>query len=415
MQIVFLTPHFAPHFEGGTETVARAQARELAARGHRVRILSGTDRPHAGEDVVVETVDGLEVRFLPRTPGEVYDLALERPRLEELLSRQIAGADIAHVHHWSTLHGALVRRLGRQVPVVLSLHDLFVTCPRFFRAPVAPVRACPEGEDAALCARCVSSDAPGHTLDQLARGVAARTQAFREELQAARARVVPSAAHGDRLAHLMGLSGNEFTVIPHGLSQGLGRAPVRRWGGEGPLRVLFLGNRARLKGVLDLVRALALLPPAERSRVELLFLGEEVEEGLDRELVRAGQGLRMEFAGPYTLGELPERLERAGGAHLLAFPSRAYESYGLVVDEGQALGLPVWVSDRGAPQERVGGAGWIGPVAAPAAWCATFHKILASPGELEAQRQALPERSRGAADAAQDLEDLYAQALDSSP
>ena len=413
MRIVFLTQHFAPHFEGGTEAVARAQARELAARGHQVRIVSGTDRPHAGEDVCVETVDGLEVRFLPRTSDEIYDLALERPRIRDLVSREVAGAELVHVHHWSTLHGALARDLARRVPVVVSLHDLFITCPRFFRAPVEPVRACPEGEDAQLCARCISSDAPGHPLDRLAQGVAARTQAFREELEAARARVVPSAAHRDRLAGLMGLAGKDFTVIAHGLSQGLGQAPARRWDGMGPLRVLFLGNRARLKGVLDLVEALALLPPDERARVELLFLGEEVEAGLDRELVRAGQGLRLEFAGPYTLGELPQRLERAGGAHLLAFPSRAYESYGLVVDEGQALGLPVWVSDRGAPCERVGEAGWVGPAAAPAAWCDTFHKILSCPGELEAQRLALPERARGAADAAQDLEDLYAQALDS--
>ena len=58
MRIALVTHHYAPHFEGGTELVARAQARALAGRGHDVRIVAGTDRPHAGMNVLRSEVDG---------------------------------------------------------------------------------------------------------------------------------------------------------------------------------------------------------------------------------------------------------------------------------------------------------------------------------------------------------------------
>jgi betaine-aldehyde dehydrogenase len=41
MDVVLVAPQFAPHFEGGTESVVRAQGRELARRGHRVRATDG--------------------------------------------------------------------------------------------------------------------------------------------------------------------------------------------------------------------------------------------------------------------------------------------------------------------------------------------------------------------------------------
>ena len=54
MKLVLLTQHHAPHFEGGTESVVRAQARELALMGHDVRVVSGTDRAHEGTDTMEE-------------------------------------------------------------------------------------------------------------------------------------------------------------------------------------------------------------------------------------------------------------------------------------------------------------------------------------------------------------------------
>jgi len=411
VRIALVTQHYPPHFEGGTEAVVRAQARELAALGHQVLVVSGTDRPHEGDDVLRETVDGLPVAFLPRVPDEPYDLTLVRPRLAALVRREVARAELVHVHHWSTLSSAVVRLAGGRPgearrPLVTTLHDLFTTCPRFFRVPVAPVEACPPPGDLGPCVRCVAVDAPGVPVQALAQGLAARRVGFAGELAAAAAVVVPSASHRDRLAPFFDPA-LPWRVVPHGLGRALPRvADLPSWRGAGPLRVLYLGHRVEVKGVRDLVQALCALPGAMRRRVELHLLGAEVQPGFDAELAAEAGDLALRFHSAYEPEELPERVATIG-PHLAALPSRVAESYGLVVDEALALGLPTWVADRGAPRERVGEAGLVLPAEDPAAWTAAFGRIFDRPDRLEVQRARVPRQIRTAADAARELEALY--------
>lgn len=408
MRITLLTQHFAPHFEGGTEAVARSQALELGRLGHTVSVVSGTDRPHRGVDVEREQVDGLDVAFLPRRPEETYDLALERPRLKELIAAEVKGVDVVHVHHWSTLTGSAIRDLAAERPVFVTLHDLFTTCPRFFRLPVAPVEVCPGPGDFEPCSRCCSADAPGLPLEVLRTGLAARARSYQAELDAARGVIVPSEAHAAALRGYVEVAPERLSVIGHGRLRDLAPEPghaTSAWDGQAPLRILFLGHRSRVKGVLDLVEALAALP--DPARVELLLLGDEVQAGLDQDLRAAAGELSLCFGEDYSMASLGKVFRAAGGAHLGVFPSRACESYGLVPDELLALGLPVWVSDRGAPQERIGAAGRVLPAGDPKAWTKAFCEVLATPDILEMQRKAVPPVGRTAADAARELEALY--------
>jgi glycosyltransferase involved in cell wall biosynthesis len=155
VRIALISAHYPPDFEGGSEVAVRALARALAALGHQVSVIAGTDQPHDGEDLVFERVDGIPVTRIPRHPGETLDLELLRPRVIALVQREVADADVVHVHHWSTLSQRLVRELTVARPVVVTLWDLFATCPRFFRlSPVAGV-TCPERGEFEPCARCM--------------------------------------------------------------------------------------------------------------------------------------------------------------------------------------------------------------------------------------------------------------------
>ncbi|MEQ1894668.1 MAG: glycosyltransferase, partial [Planctomycetota bacterium] len=396
MNLVLVSPLFAPQFEGGTEAVVRAQARELARLGHRVRVIAGSELPHAGRDVETATVDGLEVAFLRRLADEPYDFDLARPRLAGLVRTLTLGADIVHIHHWSTQHAALARE--SRVPVVATLHDLFTSCPRYFRLPPDPALTCPPPGEIETCVRCVQPDT-GWSEVELRAGFARRQAWIAAELAALRAAVVPSRSTAEILTRHVALDPARVHVVPHGLARPLPRVVAEGWHGTGPLRVLFLGHRTHLKGVTDLVRAAALLPEAERARVELVFLGDELERGLDAELGRLAGGARVTFAGNYELDGLAERVRALLPLHLGAFPSRAHETYGLVPDELRALGLPVWVSDRGAPRERVGGEGRVLAAEDPAAWSAALLEVLREPAALERERAALPAHVRLAADA----------------
>jgi len=409
LRIAVVTQHFAPHFEGGTEAVVRAQARALAGFGHEVLVVSGTDRRCPDGSVSEAVVDGLFVTFLHRRADEPYDLILERPRLLRRVAALCAGADLVHVHHWTTLDNSIVRTLsagGR--PVVVSLHDHFTSCARFFRIPAGGVERCPSPGDVEPCVVCCAVDAP-LPADELRAGLRARARALRAELDAASALIAPSRAHARALCAALGLPAEALTVIPHGLAAPLARAAPPA--DERPLRILHLGHRSRLKGTLDLVRALAGLPAERRREVQLLCLGAELEPGFDEALRAAAGEVRIELGGPYDVVALSHLVAERGGAHLAAFPSRAPESYGLVVDEALALGLPCLVSDAGALSERLGGAGRALPPADPAAWTAALLAILEEPALLRAWRARLPSSSATAADAARALDDLYQRLL----
>ena len=403
MKLALVTQHFAPHFEGGTERVVRAQAQALAELGHDVCIVAGTDRPHAGRDVERSELDALPVAHLPRHPDETYDLTLARERLERLVAAEVAGCDLVHLHHWSTLSARLVRTL--QQPVVVSLHDLFVTCPRFFRSSPDPGIVCPVGpEELDACVACIRPDAPGHGAEELERGLAERRAGLTAELDAAARIVAPSRSHAERVRHLLGRDDLGIEVVPNGLCAPLERVPRRgRTPGE-PLRVLHPGHRTRAKGTADLVRALAAVADLRPGAVALTLAGDCVEEGFDEELRRAAGALPLSVRGSYDAALLSTL---AREADLVALPSLALESYGLVVDEALALGLPVWVSDRGALGERVGAAGRVLPAGDPSAWTEAFVAVVDDPAELEAERDAVPARVRSARDAAADLVELY--------
>jgi glycosyltransferase involved in cell wall biosynthesis len=411
LKIALLTQHFAPDFEGGTEAVVRAQARELVARGHEVLVVSGTDVPHSGADVWPEEVDGVRVFFLPRRPGEYMDLALDRPRVEALVERLVGESDVVHVHHWATLTGSLVRHFSPSRPVVVTLHDYFLTCPRYFRLPPKHIERCPERGAFDPCVPCVQDEVPTVLPEHIAEGFVLRERANQAELNAADAVIVPSRTHAAGLRRFLDIDESKLFCVPHGTNRALTRLDVPEWRGEGRLRVLFLGHRSEVKGVHDFAAALAELPPDKRERIEWILLGDEMAADFDLQLIQLAGDARISFVGNYTTDTVDERIAEVGAAHLGVFPSRAFESYGLVPDELWACGLPVWVSDRGAPKERIGAAGRVLPAADPRAWASALAEVLEDPDRLERERRSVPERARTCVEAVLELEEIYGSLL----
>lgn len=120
---------------------------------------------------------------------------------------------------------------------------------------------------------------------------------------------------------------------------------------SGPVRLLFVGNCARRKGLDLLVGA---LPRVEGPRVTLDVVGSlEFEPrfaaAMLREVDRLGLREVVKFHGRVPDDAL-ERLYR--GADLFVMPSR-YEGYGIVYAEAMRAGLPLIAVDSGAVREIV--------------------------------------------------------------
>lgn len=123
-----------------------------------------------------------------------------------------------------------------------------------------------------------------------------------------------------------------------------GAAEARRAAGaitQGPgrrRRVLFAGKLIARKHPVDLVRAVALL----RNRsLEVAFAG---SGDLEKELraIAAAAGVPAQFLGFVNQSELPATY---ASADVLALPSDGQETWGLVVNEAMACGVPAVVSD----------------------------------------------------------------------
>jgi glycosyltransferase involved in cell wall biosynthesis len=126
-------------------------------------------------------------------------------------------------------------------------------------------------------------------------------------------------------------------------------------------------------------------------------------EELRRRAERSGIGDRLRFAGPVTGAALDAAY---AGSDLLVSASRA-ETYGMVVTEALARGLPVVAAAVGGLPEALGRAddgerpGLLVPPDDPRALAAALRRWLADATERERLRRAAHGRRRGLPDWAQ--------------
>jgi glycosyltransferase involved in cell wall biosynthesis len=291
----------------------------------------------------------LRVRRRPRRWTEEYDPAAEglARHLLALLS-----PDVVHLHHWQRLTNNLVAICNDlAVPVVVTLHDVWTSCPRVHRIRWDKA-FCEEAPAIAPCLTCAERG-PWQGDREIASALALRRELMESELAMAAAIIAPSEAHYAFLRELHGLNGDRFIVLPHGSVPTIGSPRRKRTGPQYPKRPLQIGHWGYLmylKGTHLVLEAIRLL--RDPSAVELHLIGTASDQEYECRLRYLSQGITVRFHGAYR----PEDL-LGFDLDLAIFPSVTCESYSFTLDEAFHLRLPVIVSDRGALPQRIGGAG----------------------------------------------------------
>ena len=263
--------------------------------------------------------------------------------------------DAVHIHNligYSLAPLAALR--GFPGPVVCSVHDLYLACPNFSLL-YKRVESCGIPTDRDSCAACLGEIArqpmPGSPMiPELGLGyLDDHRAAVLADLDVVDHWVFAGTSVADTFARVYTPEPSRVHLIEHGSVIALGRRGAGPDPGlvhDEPLRIAFVGLGWSKKG-LDVVNHLA-DSVADRS-IEIHHFGELKEP--------ASPFLRSH--GPYDNSVLPELLRRAG-IQIVLLPGPYAETFGIVMTEALAAGIPVIGARYGALGERIRahGAGW---------------------------------------------------------
>ncbi len=359
MRILLVTTGFVPDGLGGVELSLARFCRWAQAEGHELLVYRRLDLPDEGDYVRRESlVDGVRVvginyRFRDAT---AFQQLIENPTQRRAFEEVVAGfrPDVVHVHHVSGLTTEVVEvAQAAGAPVVFSLHDFWMGCPRGQRIR-ADLAHCPTIE-VERCTACYRETwphffpkEPDRTFDQRVFGD--YQGRIRETLEKADALVAPS-PFARRIFAREGIDPGRIEVIEYGMDvdafRGLARTKSARF------RVGFMGTLLPSKGVHILLEAFKRVGASDRSlelHGAILPFHQDRTYGDRLRHAAAGWEAQVTFHGPYEPSAAPRIL---AGLDVLVVPSIWYETYCMVIREGFLAAVPVVASNFGAMAEAI--------------------------------------------------------------
>lgn len=366
MRILILSTVFAtparPKVVGGAEVVAGLLADGLRRRGHEVAAIRSVRGGAVDESRGFSTLDGAAPNLYAWTPDGprnliaraawhfVDDRGMPAGRARDLLDS--FRPDVVACHSISGLGTGLWRAAARRsVPVVHTLHDYYLMCPRttMRRGAANCERLCVECR--IMTTRRRASARALDTIVSVSARVLARHEGAGVRAGGTRRCVIHNVVPTDALA----------AIVP----VRVGRAP--RFG--------YIGRGIAEKGLPLLLEAFA--DPSLRD-AQLVIAGrmEPTVEAAIAAHPRRGSIHPVGFVGPADF---------YAQVDAVVVPSLWEEPFATVILEAQASGRAVIGTTRGGTPEAVGGEdfGWLFDPDEPGALATILRAIAADPGVLE--------------------------------
>jgi glycosyltransferase involved in cell wall biosynthesis len=404
LKILLVSHRFPPHGNAGTETYTEELGLGLLRRGHDVHVftsakdiarrhLSVEDREHRGL-CVHEVFNNLHYADF----RETWDLEAVDTIFDGVLRR--AQPDVVHFQHLMYLSSGCVERAARVAPVVFTLHDYWLECPRFGQRVHADGGVC-HVIDFERCGSCLAAfkyaqsaaerriggilstvrSGTGIDLGPLARAsraalsaasatpsnagpasadselAFAMRRAAEERSSALQQRVIPavdlflspSRFLRDKLVSEWRVPAGKIEHLRFGVdASAFGALPRRR---EARVQVAFIGSLIPIKGPHLLLEAWTKIAPRLRETADLVVYGpNQHEPEYQRRLSDLAREAGAKLAGPLARDAVASVLARTD---LLVVPSVWYENAPLVIHEALASRTPLLVADAGGMAELV--------------------------------------------------------------
>lgn len=429
MRILHVLHDFLPMCQAGVELYAEWVTRALARR-HEVAILHGEEDP----GVVLPTLrrgvrDGVHIfRLAHRHQAERFEDTYASERIARILEPVLDefAPDVVHVHHLANLSIGFIACCSRRgIPVVMTVHDYWMTCANGGQRFHPEMGRCPL-MDAQRCARCTAhlnraglfvrslyrrrraaSSVPGSEPERWSALAAAK--AGQIAARAARAMLGVTGSSKRRVElrwqAMRGLAASvdrflvpsdhlledliQFGIPRDSLCKLTLGIPVERFRRrrlpERARRFAYAGSLTPHKGVHVLLEAFARLgEPAE-----LLVAGPAPSNrAYALRLHRLARSHPVHFVGEIPNSEFPGFLE---GVDCLVTPSIWRENAPMVVQEAFAAGIPVVASRLGGYVELLeSGGGLLCDPGDPNAFRLALQDLARTPGRLRELAERIP-------------------------
>jgi len=365
LRILHLVHQYLPEFVGGTELYTQTLAEHQVKAGHTVSIFTVTPGESCWPEPAIE--NGVRVyRFPvgPRSRRQVFFQSLRESDISEAFASALDQEKpmLVHGQHFMGLPADLIDKVTAVgIPLVITVHDYWYVCANAQLFTNYDQTIC-KGPDRAFlnCGRCAIVRADYERAQWLAPGVAPlmayRYRVSRRMLTTAARIIFPS--HFVQMIYLdMGIPGDNSIVIPHGidapreLSEDLiaVRSPTpNTQSGNRRLRIGYVGNLARQKGIHNLIAAVNRLP-VEGISCDIYGSLTSYPEYVRRLQEMSGHP-GIHFHGQIDHEQLWSKL---AGFDILVMPTVWYESFGLVIQEAFASKVPLVASRIGAVEEMI--------------------------------------------------------------
>lgn len=395
MRILQVIHGYPMRFNAGSEVYTQSLAHALADR-HEVRVFTRGENPFAADDTVTAEVDRddhrirLHVVNVPNGRDRYRRAALDARFAEVLEEFRPQVVHIGHLNHLSTSLVDEARR--RSIPVVFTLHDYWLMCPRgqflqMHPANPADVWAFCDGQDDRKCAeRCYSryfsgaADEREKDTSYWTDWVARRMAHAREITDKVDLFIAPSRYLLGRFRDEFGVPSAKLVYLDYGFDRG--RLAGRSRTEERDFVFGYIGTHIPAKGIHHLLDAFAQVPGTPRLRIWGRHRGANSEAlmAIAHALPnRAGE--RVEWLPEYRNQDIVADVFNL--VDTIVVPSVWAENSPLVIHEAQQARVPVITADLGGMAEYVadGVNGLLFSHRDPASLADAMSRMAADPGK----------------------------------
>ena len=352
-------------YNAGSEVYTQGLAQALAER-HEVHVFTRQENAFLPEYVVVDAADPAD----PRIALHVINMARARDgyrhaavdgAFADVLDR--VTPDVVHVGHLNHLSTSLVfAARDRGIPIVFTLHDYWLMCPRGQFIQMYPQDATDnwalcDGQDDRKCAdRCYvryfAGDAEGYEADvtHWTEWTGRRMKHIHEVCDAVDVFLAPSRYLMKRFRDEFGIPQEKLVYLDYGFHHDRLEGRTREEGEQ--FTFGYIGTHIPAKGVDQLIEAFGRVTGGAQLRIWGRDRG--VETASLRERARGLPGLageRIEWMGEYENASIVPEVFNYCDA--IVVPSIWAENSPLVIHEALQAGVPVITADYGGMAEYV--------------------------------------------------------------